>query len=86
MDALRDTLELCREVWFEGSGFLHSLESFSTLLGLQLSQKLSSVEEQVSLVRQKKSLTILDALSVVDTDKAYYSWQMMNFTIFMKVQ
>ena len=73
-------------MWFESSGFLHSLESFSTLLGLQLSQKLSSVEEQVSLVLQKKSLTILDELSAVDTAKAYYSRQMMNFTIIMKVQ
>ena len=61
------------EYGLKARGFLHSLESFSTLLGLQLSHKLFSVAEQVSLVLQKKSLTIQDALSTVDTAKAYYS-------------
>ena len=63
----------CDEYGLKARGFLHSLESFSTLLGLQLSHKLFSVAEQVSLVLQKKSLTIQDALSTVDTAKAYYS-------------
>ena len=61
------------EYGLKARGFLHSLESFSTLLGLQLSHKLFSVAEQVSLVLPKKSLTIQDALSAVDTAKAYYS-------------
>ena len=38
------------EYGLKARGFLHSLESFSTLLGLQLSHKLFSVAEQVSLV------------------------------------
>ena len=60
------------EYGLKALGFLHSLESFSTLLGLQLSHKLFCVAEQISLVLQNNSLTIQDALSTVNTAKAYY--------------
>ena len=74
IETLEEIHETTRDEYgLKARGFLHSLESFSTLLGLQLSHKLFSVAEQVSLVLQKKSLTIQDSLSAVDTAKAYYS-------------
>lgn len=60
------------EYGLKDRGILHSLESFSTLIGLQLSHKLFSVAERASLVLQKKGLAIQDVLSTMDTTKAYY--------------
>ena len=60
------------EYGLKAHGFLHSLESFSTLFGLKLAHTLFSAAEQVSLAFQKKNMTLQDALSAVDAARAYY--------------
>jgi hypothetical protein len=61
------------EYGLKAHGFLHSLESFSTLFGLKLAQALFSAAEQISKAPQKKNITLQDALSAVDAARAYYS-------------
>ena len=61
------------EYGLKAHGFLHSLESFSTLFSLKLAHTLFSAAEQVSKALQKKNITLQDALAAVDAARAYYS-------------
>ena len=57
----------------KAAGFLQSLEKFNTLFGLRLAHTLFCAAEQVSVVLQKKNISLSDALSAVDAaKKAYY--------------
>ena len=74
---LMDTLEEINstthnEYGMNTSGFLQFLEKFDTLSGFRLARILFCVAEQVSLVLQKKNISISDALSVVNAAQAYY--------------
>lgn len=61
------------EYGLKAGGCLHSLEKFGTLFGLRLAHILFGATEQVSLLLQKKDIAIHEALSGVDTAKAYFS-------------
>ena len=74
---MMDTLEEIRttthdEYGLKAGGFLHSQEKFNTLFGLRHAHTVFGAAEQVSLVLQKRNISIQDALSAVDAAKAYY--------------
>ena len=60
------------EYGLKASGCLHSLEKFNTLFGLRLAHILFGATEEVSLLLQRKDIAIQEALSGVDTAKAYF--------------
>ena len=73
MDTLEDINSTTHDEYgMMAAGFLQSLEKFNTLFGLRLAHILFCAAEQVSFVLQKKDISLSDALSAVDTAKAYY--------------
>ncbi len=56
----------------KANGCLHALEKYSTLFGLRLAHTLFGATEEVSLLLQRKDLTIQEALSGVGAAKAFF--------------
>ena len=74
MDTLEEiSLTTHDEYGMKASGYLQSLQKFNTLFGLKLVHILFCAAEQVSLVLQKKSISISDALAAVNAAIGYYN-------------
>lgn len=73
IEMLEEVHESTHDEYGMKAGGLHqSLEKFSTLFCLRLCHTLFSTAEQLSLTFQKKAITLQDALSAVETAKAFY--------------